>query len=92
MLSPHILILRNMMSEKIQEVMSLAAYSYEKGSFTRRKLSFKLDTQAHDGFTKWLRNIVATPMRIAYCTTAPKRWLAIGSRLLARNRQETLSA
>ncbi len=44
------------MSEKIT-VMSLAAYSYDKGSFTRRKLSFKLDTQAHDGFMKWLRNM-----------------------------------
>ncbi len=46
-----------MMSEKITEVMSLAAYSYDKGSFARRKLSYKLDTQEHDGFMKWLRNM-----------------------------------
>ncbi len=46
-----------MMSEKIQEVTSLDAYSHGTGSFTRRKLSFKLDTQAHDGFMKWLRNM-----------------------------------
>ncbi len=46
-----------MMSEKIQEVMSLGAYSYDKEAFTRRKLSFKLSTKAHDGYMKWLRNM-----------------------------------